>query len=375
VAAYGQIIPKQIIDYPKNKCINIHGSLLPEYRGAVPIEAALRDGKSKTGVSLLVMTPGLDDGDVIAETMAPIEPDENAIELRTKLADLGGELLKENLLDWVEGKIEPTPQEDLAKSKNRELSITKVKDLSLDNRQISPHDSIWEANQKIKAFIDAGAAWWGINYKGQKLRLKIFEAEVEPGEDYIDSENPELWGAIVREGKKLVLYLKGGKLILRDLQLPGKTRGTGKQYLYLAYNLEKLPSSVGAGGIARNPKNGSQILGINWKPNHFGLIKGHIEEGETQKQAVIREFSEETGISKDDIQVGEYLGSYQKYGVERETWEFEKKEVHFYEVKLDSLSNLDNGEHKVGWIELEKIDEMIGRPSDRWFLKSFVLAE
>jgi 8-oxo-dGTP pyrophosphatase MutT (NUDIX family) len=167
--------------------------------------------------------------------------------------------------------------------------------------------------------------------------------------------------------------LKGGKLILRDLHLPGKTRGSGKQYLYLAYDMESIPSSVSAGGVSYTSDKPRKILAIKWKPKHYGLIKGHVDSKEEREVAVIREFSEETGINQSDLEIRRYLGSYVRYGVERESWRFEKKQVHFYEVQIRSNKDMGNGDHEVEWIPVSDLDKLIGRPSDQRFLNQHLI--
>ena len=93
VAAYGKILPKEIIDFPKYGCINVHASLLPEYRGASPIQTAIIDGKAKTGVTAMYMDVGLDTGDMLMKTEIEIGENETADELHDRLAEAGAELI------------------------------------------------------------------------------------------------------------------------------------------------------------------------------------------------------------------------------------------------------------------------------------------
>ena len=98
VVAYGHILPREIIDLPRLGTLNIHASLLPEYRGAAPIQAAIRDGVAETGVTIMQMVPALDAGPVILALRTPVEPDETAGELQLRLAELGAEALIEALV-------------------------------------------------------------------------------------------------------------------------------------------------------------------------------------------------------------------------------------------------------------------------------------
>ena len=112
VVAYGHILPSEIIDLPRLGTVNVHASLLPEYRGAAPIQAAIRDGVRETGVTIMQMVPALDAGPVILALHTPVEPDETAGELQLRLAELGAEALIEALVLLGVGKAVATPQND-----------------------------------------------------------------------------------------------------------------------------------------------------------------------------------------------------------------------------------------------------------------------
>jgi methionyl-tRNA formyltransferase len=112
VVAYGHILPLEIIELPRLGTLNIHASLLPEYRGAAPIQAAIRDGVAETGVTIMQMVPALDAGPVILALRTPVEADETAGELQLRLAELGAEALIEALVLLAVGKAVPTPQND-----------------------------------------------------------------------------------------------------------------------------------------------------------------------------------------------------------------------------------------------------------------------
>ncbi|MBQ7125322.1 MAG: methionyl-tRNA formyltransferase [Clostridia bacterium] len=112
VAAYGKILPKNVIDYPKYGCINVHGSLLPEYRGAAPIQRAIIDGKTETGVTIMYMNEGLDTGDMLKKASVQIKQDDNFETLFDKLASAGAELLVKTIPEIVSGAIVPEKQDD-----------------------------------------------------------------------------------------------------------------------------------------------------------------------------------------------------------------------------------------------------------------------
>ncbi len=103
VAAYGKILPENVINYPKKGCINIHGSLLPRYRGAAPMQRAIIDGESETGITIMYMDVGLDTGDMLKKRTVKIEPDDNFEDIHDKLADCGASLLLEVIGDIAAG--------------------------------------------------------------------------------------------------------------------------------------------------------------------------------------------------------------------------------------------------------------------------------
>lgn len=112
VAAYGKILPPEILELPKWGCVNVHSSLLPKYRGAAPINWAILNGEDETGVTIMYMAEGLDTGDILAQRSTPIDINENAAELFSRLADLGAKLLIEVLKQLDQGTAAAVPQDD-----------------------------------------------------------------------------------------------------------------------------------------------------------------------------------------------------------------------------------------------------------------------
>ena len=111
VVAFGQILPREVLDYPRYGCINIHASLLPRWRGAAPMQWAILAGDKKTGLTAMQMNEGLDTGDMLLKKEVDIEPDETGESLHDKLAALGSGLLLETLSLAEAGRLEPVPQE------------------------------------------------------------------------------------------------------------------------------------------------------------------------------------------------------------------------------------------------------------------------
>ena len=110
VVAYGHILPSIILNLPRSGCLNVHTSLLPKYRGAAPIQWAIANGETETGVTIMKMDAGLDTGDIIAQRRIPIHPEDDSVTLHDRLARLGAELLTRTIPDYVAGKIQPVPQ-------------------------------------------------------------------------------------------------------------------------------------------------------------------------------------------------------------------------------------------------------------------------
>ena len=111
VAAYGKILPTDILDLPRLGCINVHSSLLPKYRGAAPINWAILNGEDETGVTIQYMAEGVDTGDILAQAKTPIDLNENAAQLYDRLAQMGAELLVETVKELEAGTAKPVPQD------------------------------------------------------------------------------------------------------------------------------------------------------------------------------------------------------------------------------------------------------------------------
>ncbi len=112
VVAFGQILRANVLEIPPHGCLNVHGSLLPRYRGAAPAVAAILAGETQTGITLMQMDEGMDTGPIIAQADCPIAPDDTTATLRERLSQLGANLLIETLPAWLAGEIAPRPQDD-----------------------------------------------------------------------------------------------------------------------------------------------------------------------------------------------------------------------------------------------------------------------
>jgi methionyl-tRNA formyltransferase len=142
--AYGQILPPAILDLPRHGCLNIHASLLPQYRGAAPIQWAIANGDTETGVTIMKMDAGLDTGPIVSQRRTPIRPEDDSATLHDRLARLGAELLVQTIPDYVAGKIQPVPQP--AEGASHAAKIKK-EDGRIDWNQ--PAQTIWN---RLRAF-------------------------------------------------------------------------------------------------------------------------------------------------------------------------------------------------------------------------------
>ncbi len=172
VAAYGQILRKEVLALPTHGPINVHASLLPAYRGASPITAALLDGLSETGISMMRMDAGLDTGPVIAQAQLAITPQDTTASLSERLADLGAQLLLDTLPDWLAGNITPTPQDQLPGAVSHCRQLDKA-DGQIDWQQ--PAAVIERMTRAYAPWPSAYTTWRGETFK-------IWTAEVVKGE-------------------------------------------------------------------------------------------------------------------------------------------------------------------------------------------------
>jgi len=205
VVAYGQILPKSILDLPKFGCINIHPSLLPKYRGPSPIQTAILNGDLETGTTLMLMDEQIDHGPIISQKKTAILEDETGQTLHNKLAELSADLLIETLPDILADKINPKAQND------KKATYTKI--LTRDDGELDFSKKAQELERQIRAFYPWPGTWIMLNDK----RLKILKAEVANSSDhraFATSENYLLPEIVQPEGKRKMSwedFLRGTK--------------------------------------------------------------------------------------------------------------------------------------------------------------------
>ena len=219
VAAFGQILPKEILEMPKYGCINVHASLLPHLRGASPIQTSILLGDKETGVTIQQMGEGLDTGDIIAQRSIPIEGDDTGGILFDKLAELGAELAVDTIEDIARGNISPVPQGET------HASYAKKIDKSMGH--IDWNKDASEIERMIRALNPWPSAYTYIDGK----MLKIWSAGTE-------AKKTGAPGKIAEVTKDTITVSCGkGSLILKEVQLEGKKRMNVHDFL-LGYKVQ-----------------------------------------------------------------------------------------------------------------------------------------
>ncbi len=216
VAAFGQLLPQSVLDIPAYGCINIHPSLLPKFRGASPVTAAILAGSEFTGVSIMLMDKGLDTGPVLARAQIPISAQDTTGSLAAKLSVIAAQLLLEVLTGWLRGELTPQPQNEAEASYYG--TITK------EEGEIDWHLSAVEIGRRVRAF----QPWPGCYTRWQGKQLKILGAMPLPGESAAEA------GQVVALNKKgLVFGISTGEGILGilEVQLEGKRAMLATEFL------------------------------------------------------------------------------------------------------------------------------------------------
>jgi methionyl-tRNA formyltransferase len=207
VVAFGQILPKVIIDHPPLQCLNIHPSLLPKYRGAAPINWPIIRGETKTGVTIMLMDEGMDSGDILTQQETDIGAAETYGNLHDRLAQLGATLLIKTIEQVVAGTAKRQPQDA--------SGVTFAPRLKKETGKINWQDNVSDIVNLIRGLSPSPAAYTSL--EGQVL--KIFSAEANQSKV---SEAPGTIGTACAAG--LPVAASDGHVILKDVQLAGKKR-------------------------------------------------------------------------------------------------------------------------------------------------------
>ncbi|HKL60862.1 MAG TPA: methionyl-tRNA formyltransferase [Acholeplasma sp.] len=210
-AAYGQMIPAELIDH--YTMVNIHGSLLPKYRGGAPVQRAIMNGDTTTGVTLMYMAQKMDSGSIIAQSEISIEEDDTTTSLMKKLSYVGRDLLVEDLEDILNKQIDPILQD--------ESLVTFAYNLNKKDEILNFNQPTYLVMRQLNALLDEPAA--SIFIKG--VRIKVFKLAKS---DIISSMKP---GTVVSIDKELHVKTLDGVVRILELSEQGKKRMTDKAYL------------------------------------------------------------------------------------------------------------------------------------------------
>ncbi|MCK4507804.1 MAG: methionyl-tRNA formyltransferase [Desulfuromonadales bacterium] len=213
VVAYGQILPKSVLDIPRHGCINVHASLLPKYRGAAPINKAIIDGETETGITTMYMDIGLDTGDMLIKKSLSIGPQETAGELHDRLASLGRATMEETLQQLCASTLQREVQDD---EQSTYASMMKKEDGRID----------WSRSAKeIHNHVRGLDPWPGAHTSLNGELLKLARTSPETA----DGGKP---GTVVSADKNGVLIACGsGTLLIKELQLAGRKRLAAGDFL------------------------------------------------------------------------------------------------------------------------------------------------
>ena len=212
VVAYGQILPKSVLEIPAHGCINVHASLLPKYRGAAPINKAIIDGETETGITTMYMDVGLDTGDMLVKKTLSIGPEETAGELHDRLASLGRETMEETLRQLCAGTLQREVQDD---EQSTYASMMKKEDGRIDWSR-----SAQEIHNHVRGLDPWPGAYTTLN--GELLKLAETSPEAAEG----------LAGSVIAADKNGVCVACGsGSLRIQQLQLAGRKRLAAADFL------------------------------------------------------------------------------------------------------------------------------------------------
>ena len=212
--AYGQIIPREILDYPKYGCINVHASLLPKYRGGAPIHRAIINGEKETGITIMYMAPGMDDGDIISQESVEIRSDETVGELHDTLSNLGAKLLLETLPSIFEGTNKRIKQDE---SKVCFAYVIKKEDELIDF-----NDTKVNIYNKVRGLNPYPGAYTILDNK----RIKIYKVSTKENNS---NSKPGTIIDVLRDG--IVVKVGDGAIVIEELKYEGKKQMTAKEFL------------------------------------------------------------------------------------------------------------------------------------------------
>lgn len=214
VAAFGQILRQPVLDVAPFGCVNVHASLLPRWRGAAPIQYAIRAGDTETGVTIMKIDAGLDTGPILARRAVPIAPDETGASLHDRLATLGAQILPDVLLAYLAGEITPQPQP--------EEGVTLAPALKKEDGLIDWSQPSVEIDRQVRAYTP----WPGtFTYLGREV-FKVISGSPRP-----DETSDALPGTLIKLAGTLAVQTGAGLYLLGEVQPAGKKRMSAQAFL------------------------------------------------------------------------------------------------------------------------------------------------
>lgn len=208
VVAYGEILKQHVLNAPKLGCINVHASLLPKYRGAAPIQQAIINGETESGISIMYMVKKMDAGDVISKVVVPITDNMTFGELEEKLCEAGCRELLAALDKFKNGPVQGTPQ--------NEDEVTFAHKIELEDCQINWNLPAKQIHNLIRGVNPYPGAWTNVSVRGQQKRLKIFSSKT--------LEKSGTPGSIFFLNGEPIIFCGTGSVCLNEVQLEGKKR-------------------------------------------------------------------------------------------------------------------------------------------------------
>lgn len=205
-----RMLPEVVWKMPEYGTFNLHASLLPQFRGAAPINWAIIEGEKETGVSTFFIDEKIDTGEMILQEKVDIEADESAGSLHDKLMVTGAKLVLKTIQAIEQGPVKTFPQ--------KEMDLKTAPKLTRENTRINWNDSLEDIYNFIRGLSPFPAAWTELVNGNDKVTIKIYAAEKKPG-----SHNEE-FGRISEENKEVRIAVPGGFLLLKEVQLPGKRK-------------------------------------------------------------------------------------------------------------------------------------------------------
>lgn len=226
--AYGQIIPKELLDYPKYGCINIHASLLPKLRGGAPIHRAIIEGHTSSGITIMKMAPKMDAGDIISQESIPILDEDTAGSLHDKLSILASDLIIKTIPTIIDGTATYTKQD--------ESKVTFGFNISREDEHVDFHNTTREVVNKIRGLNP----WPGSYvYLSGKI-VKLWKAR--RGDVFYSNDVSGQIIAIYDDG--IGVKTENGEVIITELQLEGKRKMTAKEFLNGVVNKDVLLGKI-----------------------------------------------------------------------------------------------------------------------------------